>query len=82
MTPLPSPTPGSSAGVRSVFFYPQGTYYSCDIFKHNVPDECGDWYVLVLKDMLARGVVDDNTLVNIPSVFSGPLGVLRSAKQF
>lgn len=66
----------------SVFFYPQGMYYTCDDRKNNIPEECGDWYVVVLKDQLRRGVIDNNTIINIPAVFSGPLGVLRQAKGF
>jgi hypothetical protein len=80
--PAARPLPAGPASGRSVFFYPNGTYYTSDQFKSNMPAECGDWYVHVLKDQLSRGVIDDQTLVNIPAVFSGPLRVLRDLKGF
>jgi hypothetical protein len=65
-----------------VFFYPQGTYYTSDARNNNIPEASGDWYVNVLKDLLSRGLIDSQTVVNIPAVFSGPLATLRQAKGF
>lgn len=68
--------------VSTVFFYPQGTYYASDLQRNNVPEECGEWYVMVLRDMLYRGVIDESTIVNLPGVYSGTVGGLRAIKGF
>lgn len=78
--PLPPPEPGSNAPGRTVVFYPQGYYYTSDIRGNNIPSECGDWYVAVLRDQIRRGVIDNHTRVQIPAVYFGPLGTLRQAK--
>jgi hypothetical protein len=73
---------GDPKKAAQVFFFPQGTYFTSTARKDNIREECGDWYVVVLRGQLRRGVVDDNTAVSVPTVFTGPLGVLRSAKGF
>lgn len=66
----------------SVFFYPQGTYFTLDLKQNNIPEECGEWYIIVLQDMLRRGVVDNNTIVKIPGVYNGTVGQLRTQRNF
>lgn len=71
-----------AAIAASVFFYAQGFYYTIDAKKNNVPSECSDWWLVVLKKLLAAGLVDDHCVVGVPTVYDGPLFVLRSSRNF
>lgn len=78
---MPNEPQNKARGV-SVFLYPQGSYFTLDDKRNNIPEFCGKWYALVIKHLLAEGAIDNHTIVNLPGVYSGPVSRLREIEGF
>lgn len=71
-----------SPPVKNLFFFPQGQVAATDADGQQVPSEQEPAWMVVLKDKVARGVVDDRTIVHLVGGHVVELGELRRRHGF
>lgn len=70
------------ARAAQLFFYPQGVLSVNDQRGKQITELCCEWYVVIIRMMLDRGQIDNDTFVRVPGAFHGTVGQLRQAKGF
>jgi hypothetical protein len=73
LSKAPKPT------VQGIFFYPNGQMGCVDARNVALPGESYPWFLDFLRDRMARGVIDNSTIVRVPALWTVPVFGLFSA---
>lgn len=67
--------------LRDIFFFTNGNVAACDERGQQVPEEQGQSWRVVLEEKASRGVVDDATIVHLPTGETTTYGEIRRRRD-